>query len=89
MTRISISIDPTDLEFPDGTRYDEEKLLASIRAYALTVYPDATFTTLQIGYRQGDCWERVNGDRGLGSDLMDGFWGEHGSDDSLFLKENT
>ena len=82
-TRISISIDPSDLQLHDGSLYDEEKLLAAIRAYALIVYPDATFTTLQVGHRQGDCWSRINGDEDV--DLTDGFWERHGFDKDLFI----
>jgi len=86
MTRISISICPTELECGDGaTLRDEEKTLEAIRQFALAAYPDAKFTTLQVGYRQGDSWSRVNGDEDVGGELIDAFWDSHGSDESLYL----
>lgn len=83
-TRISISIDPSDLEFADGSRFDSDKLLAAVREFAEAAHHGAIFTTLQIGHRQGECWARVNGDEDVGSELIDAFWNEHGSDETLF-----
>jgi len=87
-TFISISIDPTDLEFTSGDRYDPEKLLAAIREFALEGYPDAKFPVLQIGHKQGDCWSRVNGDEDVGEELMLEFWEKRGTDREL-LEEAT
>lgn len=84
MTRIEISLDPTDLEFTNGDRYDPDKLLDAIKEFALSCYPDATFVTLQVGYRQGDCWYRVNGDREEGNSLMEQFWHARAADEDLF-----
>lgn len=83
--KISISLDPTDLEYSDGSRYDVEKLLARLREFVLAKYPDARITTLQVGHRQGDCWSLVDGDEDLGSDLTDAFWAKHAADEDLYV----
>lgn len=82
--RISISIDPADLEFADGSRLDSDKLLAAVREFAEAAHPDATFVTLQIGHRQGECWAWVDADTNAGDELMDAFWAARGSDETLF-----
>jgi hypothetical protein len=82
-TRIDISIDPVNLEI-DGYLYDQDALLDAIRDYVLARHPDAHFATLQIGYRQGDGWARIDGDDEAGGELLEGFWQAHGSDEDLF-----
>lgn len=84
MTRISISICPTALQYDNGDTYDSDKLLDAIRLFALTRHPDATITTLQIGHRQGDEWAKVDGDEEAGADLLAAFFDAHGTDDDLF-----
>ena len=85
MTRISISICPTAMQYANGDTYDSDKLLAAIRLFAITRHPDATFTTLQIGHRQGDEWAKVDGDEEAGADLLAAFFNAHGTDEDLFV----
>jgi hypothetical protein len=86
MTKISISICPTQMEFNDGSRYDEDMLLAAIRDFVLARHPDATIATLQVGHRQGDYWARIDGDSEAGEDLILDFFREHAADNDLFAK---
>jgi hypothetical protein len=86
MRRISISICPTELEFTDGSRYDEQTLLDAIREFVTRRHPDATITTLQVGYRQGDAWARVDGDDEAGGELLAAFFEEHGTNEELFVQ---
>jgi len=85
MRRISISICPTELEFPNGDMYEEHALLDAIRKFADEHFPEgARFSTLQIGYRQGDAWTKVDGDEEAGEEFMQAFWNAHSADDELF-----
>jgi hypothetical protein len=88
MTRISISICPTALQYDNGDTYDSDKLLDAIRLFTLTRHPDATFTTLQIGHRQGDEWAKVDGDEEAGADLLWAFFDAHGTDKDLFVDDD-
>jgi hypothetical protein len=88
MTRISISICPTALQYDNGDTYDSDKLLDAIRLFTLTRHPDATFTTLQIGHRQGDEWAKVDGDEEAGADLLWAFFDAHGTDEDLFVDDD-
>ena len=84
---VSISICPTDLEYNDGSMYDEQALLDAIREFVTQRHPDARITTLQVGHRQGDAWARVDGDDEAGDDLIGAFWEARGSDEDLFVEE--
>jgi len=88
MTRISISICPTALQYDNGDTYDSDKLLDAIRLFTLTRHPGATITTLQIGQRQGDEWAMVDGDDEEGADLLAEFFDAHGTDDELFVYDD-
>ena len=83
---VSISICPTELEFDDGSRYDEQALLDAIREFVTKRHHGATITTLQVGYRQGDAWARVDGDDEAGGELLAAFFEEHGTDEELFVR---
>jgi hypothetical protein len=86
MRRISISICPTTLEFASGDMYDGDKVLDAIREFAAEHFPEgAAFSTLQIGYRQGDDWAKVDGDEEAGAAFMDAFWTGRTADASLFV----
>jgi hypothetical protein len=78
MTRINISVCPTELTHVDGSTYDSEALLAAIGQYVLAQYPDAELVCLQIGHRQGHGWCYVNGDCRIGEELLVNFWEQHG-----------
>ena len=82
---VSISICPTDMEFNDGSVYDEHALLDAIRAFVMQRHPTARITTLQVGHRQGDKWARVDGDSAEGRELLSAFFEAHGADESLFV----
>ena len=58
--RIEISICPTGLEVGEDVM-DAEAYLDAIRTAVLATWPDARIATLQVGYRQGDEWFRLNG----------------------------
>jgi hypothetical protein len=88
MTRISISICPTALQYDNGDTYDSDKLLDAIRLFALTRHPGATITTLQIGHRQGDEWAKVDGDEEAGADLLGAFFDAHGTHEDLFVDDD-
>ena len=88
MTRISISICPTTLQYANGDTYDSDKLLDAIRLFALTRHPGATFTALQIGHDQGDEWAKVDGDEEAGADLLGAFFDAHGTDEDLFVDDD-
>jgi hypothetical protein len=87
--KISISIDPSEMEFADGSRYDETSLLDAIREFIGQEYPEATIDCLQVGHRQGDGWAMIIDDENdaddAGNDLMDEFWLARGADDDLFV----
>jgi hypothetical protein len=93
-TKISISLCPTGLEYSNGDQYDAELLLAAIKKYALSIYPDAKFVCLQVGV-PGATWASVDErtaedelDRDkAGEDLLAGFFEEHGADEDLFLQQ--
>lgn len=84
--KISISICPTAMEFPNGDRYSESRLLDAIREFVTQRHPNATITCLQVGHRQGDGWARIDGDDDAGDELMQAFWYAHddGADEILF-----
>jgi hypothetical protein len=87
--RIDISICPTQLEFPCGDRYDEEKLLAAICEYVEANYPDRHpiyYSCLQVGHRQGDAWATVDGDPEEGRELLERFFAARGADEELFAE---
>lgn len=85
---VSISICPTEMEFPNGDRYDESALLAAIREYVEErLGKAATITTLQVGHRQGDGWARIDGDEEAGAALLRDFYEDHGADEDLFVAE--
>lgn len=83
---ISISICPTSLEYANGYTYDQKRLLAAIRAFIEQTHPGATISCLQIGYRQGDEWARIDGDIDAGDELIGEFFEQHGADEDLFLE---
>lgn len=85
MTKINISICPTELTHANGDTYDSEALLAAIGQYVLAQYPDAELGRLEIGHRQGHGWCYVDGDGCVGEELLVNFWEQHGSDEGLFL----
>lgn len=82
--KISISICPTDMEWANGDKYHEGRLLDAIRGFVARRWPDATITTLQVGHRQGQEWATIDGDEEAGYDLMATFWHQHAADESLF-----
>jgi hypothetical protein len=90
---VSISICPTSMEFPDGSRYDEDLLLDAIRAFVNKRHPEARITCLQVGYRQGDEWAKIGGDEEAGNEFMQEFWDSHqcGSEagDALFSQQES
>lgn len=83
---VSISICPTSMEFANGDRYSETALLDAIRQFVMKRHPQARITCLQVGYRQGDEWARIDGDDEAGDELMQEFWAatDGGSEESLF-----
>lgn len=83
MTTIDISICPTALEFDNGDRYDETRLVAAVRRHFECRYPSAR-VSVQIGHRQGDAWATIDGDGSRGEDEMAEFWQLHASDERLF-----
>jgi hypothetical protein len=85
MTKINLSICPTELTHANGDTYDSAALLAAIGQYVLAQYPDAELVCLQIGHRQGHGWCYVDGDGCVGEELLVNFWNQHGSDEDLFL----
>jgi hypothetical protein len=89
MATISISICPTQMEFNDGSLYDEDALLDAIRRFILGRHPGATIATLQIGYRQGDAWAKVNGDEEAGRELLADFFDRYGTDEELFVHKEA
>lgn len=85
---VSISICPTDMEFPNGDRYDEDALLAAIREFIESrLGAAATISCLQVGHRQGDAWAKIDGDEEAGADLLQQFFHVHGADEDLFVAE--
>jgi hypothetical protein len=84
--KIQVSICPTALEFPNGDRIDEGRLLDRLRSFITERHPDATITCLQVGRRQGDAWATIDGDDEAGGELLSEFWmsNDGGSDESLF-----
>jgi hypothetical protein len=84
---VSISICPTEMEFNDGSRYDEQALLDAIREFVMQRHPEARIATLQIGHRQGDAWARVDGDDEAGGELLAAFWEGCGDDEGLFVSD--
>lgn len=88
MTRISISICPTTLQYANGDTYDSDALVDAIRLFIFARHPDATITTLQIGHNQGDEWAKVDGDEEAGADLLGAFFDAHGTDENLFVDDD-
>ena len=87
--RINISICPTTLEFGDGSRYDEDKLLDAIREFVEANYPNRHpiyYSCLQVGHRQGDAWASVDGDEEAGRELLERFFEARGTDEELFAE---
>ena len=84
---ISISICPTELEVgSEGHMYDEAKLLPAIRKFIEARFGNAAnITCLQVGFRQGDKWSRIDGDAFAGDELLSEFFGLYGTDAELFL----
>ena len=87
--RVSISICPTEMESGNqGDLYDKEALLDAIREFvAGRLGESAEVTCLQVGHRQGDGWAKIDGDEEAGEALMEAFWEEHGTDESLFVQD--
>lgn len=83
---ISISICPATLQFDNGDTYDEQKLLAAIRAFIEQKHPSAVISCLQIGHRQGDQWAKIDGNRDRGADLLSEFYERHSGDEDLFVE---
>ena len=84
---VSISICPTEMEYPNGDLYDEHRLLAAIRKFVEQRHPGATISCLQVGYRQGDSWAHVDGDSEAGDELISAFFEAHAADDDLFVPQ--
>jgi hypothetical protein len=82
--RIDISLCPTTLECGES-HYDESRLLASIRQWFAARHPDASIS-VQVGYRQGDEWATIDGNREAGAEAMADYWDENASDESLFAE---
>jgi len=89
MHKLDISICPTALEFPSGDRYDEYRLLAAIKRYAQETLGDVEFVTLQVGHRQGHCWERLDGCDDKGAEFVADFFSAHGADDDLYTERSS
>jgi hypothetical protein len=80
--RIDISLCPTTLECGES-HYDESRLLASIRQWFAARHPEARIS-VQVGYRQGDEWATIDGNREAGAEAMAEYWEQHADDDSLY-----
>lgn len=82
---VSISIDPASLEFANGDRYHEGRLLEALREFVeARLGTLANITTLQVGHRQGDSWAKIDGDSEAGEALVADFFEDHGADEDLF-----
>jgi len=70
--KISLSIDPTALETgnTEADVMDEGLYLTAIQEAVEREFPDAKWSCLQRGYRQGDAWLRVWGDDGKESETL-------------------
>jgi hypothetical protein len=86
---ISISICPTHLEVgSEGDMYDEAALLHAIREFVeAKLGKSANITCLQVGFRQGDQWARIDGDAFDGQELLSEFFGLYGNDEDLFVPQ--
>ena len=80
---IDISIDPASLEFSNGDWYSTERLTNALLAYCKQHHPHAEIN-IQVGYRQGHGWARIDGDDDLGEELLNEFWNTHAGDSDLF-----
>ena len=84
--RVEICICPTDLEV-NGDRYDEEKLILAIRYFVLgRLGVGLEDIDVRIGYAQGVCWERFDGEPTAANEMMRHFWG-YAYDPALFRTE--
>jgi hypothetical protein len=84
---ISISICPTELEVgSEGHMYDEGALLDAIREFIeAKLGKAANITCLQVGFRQGDQWARIDGDAFAGQELLSEFFGLYGTNEEMFV----
>jgi hypothetical protein len=86
LVHLDISICPTETEFTNGDRYDELLLLDAIRLYANEKFGNrVVFDCLQVGHRQGDKWNKLNGSEDDGEAFMVGFFNDHGNDEDLYI----
>lgn len=83
--KIDISLCPSELQFPNGDTYDEEKLCEAISYFCSERYPNAD-VSVQVGARQGHKWALVNRDEEEGFSLLDSFFMKHGCDSHLFAE---
>ena len=68
--------------------YDEVALLDGIRKFIATRFGKAAnITCLQVGFRQGDQWARIDGDAFAGQELLSEFFGLYGSNEELFVPQ--
>ena len=81
---IEISLCPTTLECGDS-HYDETRLIRSIGRWLESRHPEAVIS-VQVGYRQGDAWATIDGDREAGAEEMAEYWEIHADDESLFAE---
>ena len=68
--------------------YDEAALLHAIREFVeAKLGKSANITCLQVGFRQGDQWARIDGDAFDGQELLSEFFGLYGNDEDLFVPQ--
>ena len=66
--------------------YDEAALLHAIREFIeAKLGKAANITCLQVGFRQGDQWARIDGDAFDGQELLSEFFGLYGTNEELFV----
>ena len=82
-SEIDISICPTDLHCGDDLR-DADLVLNAVRQFAQREYPGARISCVQIGYRQGHSWARIDGDAQRGEQFMADFWEANADNDALY-----
>jgi hypothetical protein len=84
VARVDISICPLSLEAGDsGDIRDGDLVVASIRQWFAARHPEARIS-VQVGYRQGDEWATIDGNREAGAEAMAEYWEQHADDDSLY-----
>lgn len=88
MKTVDISLCPTWLEYNTGDTYDTTALLNAMREFIEARHPNANIS-LQIGHRQGDAWSLVDGDPDAGSDLVEAFFADHGTNEELFVESDN